>query len=130
MLWCLTSLVILFIILALAALTVHPLRMRLPQLGLLLRGCLALLFLLAAFGIVGLALWHLVALIRTADDERVVGSAGLLAAALLAQMLIGILTLIYGVPLWLGLAHQGGAAIVIAVATLHLYQLRRAGDRA
>jgi hypothetical protein len=57
MLWCLTSAAIMFILLALAALTFHPLRMRLPQLGILLRGCLAILFLLVASGIVGLALW-------------------------------------------------------------------------
>jgi hypothetical protein len=57
MLWCLTSVAILFVLMALASLTFRPWRMRLPQLGLLLRGCLALLFLLGAFGIVGLALW-------------------------------------------------------------------------
>jgi hypothetical protein len=57
MLWCLTSVAILFVLLALAALTSHPLRMRLPQLGMLLRGCLAVLFLLVASGIIGLALW-------------------------------------------------------------------------
>jgi hypothetical protein len=57
MLWCLTSVAILFVLLALAALTLHPLRMRLPQIGMLLRGCLAVLFLLVASGIVGLALW-------------------------------------------------------------------------
>jgi hypothetical protein len=42
---------------ALAALTAHPTRMRPRQLGMLLRGCLAASLLLAAFGIVGLALW-------------------------------------------------------------------------
>jgi hypothetical protein len=57
MLWCLASIAILFALMALAALTAHPTRMRPRQFGMLLRGCLALLFLLAAFGIVGLALW-------------------------------------------------------------------------
>jgi len=57
MFWCLTGAAISCILLALAALTLHPLRMRLPQIGMLLRGCLALLFLLAAVGVVGLALW-------------------------------------------------------------------------
>jgi cytochrome c oxidase assembly protein subunit 15 len=75
---------------------------------------------------VALALVHLVALIRSADDERIVGSAGLLMACVFAQMLIGIWTLVSGVPLQLGLAHQAGAAIVIAVATLHLYTITRA----
>lgn len=57
MFWCLTSFALVFVLLALTALTLHPLRMRLPQLGMLLRGCLALLCLLAAIGVTGLALW-------------------------------------------------------------------------
>jgi cytochrome c oxidase assembly protein subunit 15 len=81
---------------------------------------------LVAYVVVALALMHLVTLLRSADDERVVRSAGILTACLFAQMLIGIWTLLTGVPLALGLAHQGGAAIVIAAATLHLYRITRA----
>jgi cytochrome c oxidase assembly protein subunit 15 len=84
---------------------------------------------MVAYALVALALAHVVALIQTADDERVVGSAGLLSVCLLVQMLLGILTLLFGVPLWLGLAHQGGAAVVVAAATLHLYTITRAGGR-
>jgi cytochrome c oxidase assembly protein subunit 15 len=84
---------------------------------------------LVAYCVVALALWHVTALARTTDDERVVGSAGLLAACLLMQMTIGIWTLLSGVPLPLGLAHQAGAAIVIAAATLHLHVITRAGAR-
>jgi cytochrome c oxidase assembly protein subunit 15 len=79
-----------------------------------------------AYAVVALALVHLVALIRSADDERIVGSAGLLTACVLTQMLIGIWTLVSGVPLQQGLAHQAGAAVVIAAATLHLYTITRA----
>ena len=79
-----------------------------------------------AYALVVLALAHLVTLIRSADDERIVGSAGVLAACVLAQMLIGIWTLLWGVPLELGLAHQAGAAVVIAAATLHLHTITRA----
>jgi heme a synthase len=78
------------------------------------------------YAVVALALVHLVALIRSADDERIVGSAGLLTACVLTQMLIGIWTLVSGVPLGLGLAHQAGAAVVIAAATLHLHTIMRA----
>jgi cytochrome c oxidase assembly protein subunit 15 len=81
---------------------------------------------LVAYVVVALALLHLVTLVRSADDERVVRSAGLLTACIIAQMLIGIWTLLMGVPLALGLAHQGGAAIVVAAATLHLYRVTRA----
>ena len=80
---------------------------------------------LTGYAVVLLAIVHLVALIRSADDERVVRSAGLLTACVLAQMLIGIWTLVSGVPLGLGLAHQAGAAVVIAAATLHLHTITR-----
>ena len=72
------------------------------------------------------ALAHLIALIRAHAAERVIGSAGLLAGAVLVQMLIGIATLVAGVPLELGLAHQAGAALVVAAATLHLHAVTRA----
>jgi cytochrome c oxidase assembly protein subunit 15 len=44
-------------------------------------------------------------------------------------MMIGIWTLLWGVPLALGLAHQAGAAIVIAAATLHLNTITHAAGR-
>jgi len=80
--------------------------------------------------VVALALWQVAALARTADDERLIGSAGLLAAVLLAQMGLGIATLVLGVPIWMGLAHQAGAAVVIVAATIHLYGMTRAASRA
>jgi cytochrome c oxidase assembly protein subunit 15 len=84
---------------------------------------------MTAYAVLALALVHLVSLIRSADDERIVGSAGLLAACVLGQMMIGIWTLLWGVPLALGLAHQAGAAIVVAAATLHLNTITRAAGR-
>lgn len=82
-----------------------------------------------AYLVVALALWHVAALARTADDEHLVGSAGLLAAVLVAQMGVGIATLVMGVPIALGLAHQAGAALVIAAATIHLHGMTRAASR-
>lgn len=82
---------------------------------------------MTAYLVLIVALVHLISLIRSADDERIVGSAGLLAACVLGQMMIGIWTLLWSVPLPLGLAHQAGAAIVVAAATLHLNTITRAG---
>jgi cytochrome c oxidase assembly protein subunit 15 len=84
---------------------------------------------MVAYLVVALALWHVVALRRSADDERLIGTAGLLAAVLLAQMGIGIATLLAGVPIALGLAHQAGAAIAIAAATVHVHGMTRAASR-
>ena len=72
---------------------------------------------MVAYLVVALALWHVVALRRSADDERLIGyrrSAGSGAACADG---IGIATLLAGVPIALGLAHQAGAAIAIAAAT-------------
>lgn len=81
---------------------------------------------MTAYAVIVLALVHLWTLVRATDDERIVGTAGLLTACVVAQMLVGIWTLLSGVPLSLGLAHQAGAAIVVAAATLHLNTIRRA----
>jgi len=54
-------------------------------------------------------------------------SALVLCAAVLAQMAIGIWTLLAQVPLPLGLLHQGGGAVVLAIAVWHLYETRRRG---
>jgi cytochrome c oxidase assembly protein subunit 15 len=83
-----------------------------------------------AYVIVALAVAHLIALVRARDDDRAVGSAAVLGAAMLAQMGIGIVTLLWNVPLVLGLAHQAGAALVVAAATLHLHVVTRAVARA
>jgi hypothetical protein len=58
MLWCLISASILVALLGLAALIVHPLRLRPSKLrlGLLFRGCLASMLLLVALGLGALAL--------------------------------------------------------------------------
>lgn len=54
----------------------------------------------------------------------------LLLAALVAQVVLGILTLIYIVPVALGAAHQGGAVVLFTVALLLNHRLRRAGRTA
>ena len=51
------------------------------------------------------------------------------AAAVLMQMVLGIMTVVHGVPLSVALMHQGGALIVLALALWHLHMrlLRPAG---
>jgi heme a synthase len=84
---------------------------------------------MVAYLVAAFAIGHGVTLARSGDDERLVGSAGLLAAAVLVQMGLGIWTLVSGVPLALGLAHQAGAALVVAAATLHFHEITRAAAR-
>ena len=53
----------------------------------------------------------------------------MVAAALWLQAVLGIVTLIHAVPLWLGGLHQAGAAVVLALATANLWLVRRSQPR-
>jgi heme a synthase len=77
-----------------------------------------------AYVVVAAVAWHAWQLIRTADDERLRMSAVLLIAVVVAQAAVGIWTLLWAVPLPLGLAHQGGAAVLFAISVRHLYLVR------
>ena len=81
---------------------------------------------LLAYALLGLALAHAVALNRSADDERVRFSSGLLAALMLGQSALGVWTLLAWVPIHLGIAHQAGALLVFTAALWHLFAIRRA----
>jgi cytochrome c oxidase assembly protein subunit 15 len=67
----------------------------------------------------------LVALLHAADALRMktkgpVGTgAVVLALAVVLQAALGIMTLLYQVPIALGLAHQGLALVVLTIASLH-----------
>ena len=51
------------------------------------------------------------------------------AVALWLQALLGVVTLINAAPIWLGGLHQAGAALVLAVATVNLWLVRRSQPR-
>ena len=55
-------------------------------------------------------------------------SSLILLAAVLCQIALGVWTLLWVVPLWLGLAHQGGAMLVFAAAIWNLHCALR-GER-
>lgn len=74
---------------------------------------------MAAYAIVGFALWHAWAARREAAGSRYASRAMALAGLSLAQMVLGIVTLLLVVPLWAGLAHQVFAMIVLAMAVVH-----------
>jgi len=78
---------------------------------------------LLAYAIAVIALAHAGSVLRSADDERVKVTAGLLAAAVAAQIGLGIWTLLALVPLPLALLHQAGALAVFAAAIMHLHGL-------
>jgi cytochrome c oxidase assembly protein subunit 15 len=73
---------------------------------------------MAAYGLCALALIHAVDA-RLHGDKPLATGAAFVAAALLAQAGIGIMTLIRGVPIELALSHQAMALVALTAATLH-----------
>jgi heme a synthase len=73
------------------------------------------------------ALYQLWKVTRAEVGYAVVRSAHVLVAAIFVQMVIGIATLLWNVPLNLGLLHQAGGAMVLMIAVWHLFTTRRAG---
>jgi heme a synthase len=49
-----------------------------------------------------------------------------LVVAVLGQTALGIFTVLYGVPVWLGTAHQGGAVVLLGIVTLITHRAWRA----
>lgn len=79
---------------------------------------------IAAYLILAAAIWQAV-ISRASEHAK---SALALAAVILAQIGLGIWTLLASqgaIPIGLGIAHQGLAAIVLAVATWHLHGILR-----
>ena len=64
---------------------------------------------------------------RSTFDNRIRASALLIAVATTLQMAVGVLTLLAHVPLSLGLLHQGGGALVLAIAVWHLHATMNVG---
>jgi cytochrome c oxidase assembly protein subunit 15 len=80
---------------------------------------------MAAYAIVGLVGVQVALCARGVDDEIVSRSAWALLAVTLAQVGLGIWTLLAMVPLWLGLAHQALAFILLGVAVWHRFAIVR-----
>ena len=60
-----------------------------------------------------------------AHKEKLATSHALLALALVLQITLGILALIYRVPLWLGAGHQACAVLLLATSLLVAHRLRK-----
>lgn len=77
---------------------------------------------MAAYLLLALTLWHLIDVWRR---QLAISGALSLCGAMVLQAAIGILTLLYQVPISLGLLHQGMAVVVLTVAVVHAERLTR-----
>jgi cytochrome c oxidase assembly protein subunit 15 len=80
---------------------------------------------MVAYALVGLALLHAIDCARERSRRYRAGAAAV-AATLLVQAVLGILTLLWNVPIILALAHQLVAMVALAIATAHAHDLAAA----
>jgi cytochrome c oxidase assembly protein subunit 15 len=76
-----------------------------------------------AYTVAVLAFLHAIDAYR--HDRTVATSAGLVAVAVLAQIMLGVLTLLQSAPIGLAMAHQATALVVLTAATLHACRVLR-----
>ncbi len=72
-----------------------------------------------AYALLAFALWHLWSMRSMAPGSSAARRATALGGMVLAQGVLGIVTLLLAVPLWAGLAHQALAMLVLAMGTVH-----------
>lgn len=78
-----------------------------------------------AYALWALALLHLIDAVRSRAGAGTARGAAVLFATLTFQAVIGILTLLYEVPILLALAHQAAAIVVLSVAVGHAERLMK-----
>jgi cytochrome c oxidase assembly protein subunit 15 len=84
---------------------------------------------LLAYVIAVAVFWHVWGLMRKASGSAARASGLALAWAVLAQIGLGIWTLLAQVPLALGLAHQALAVVLFGIALWHWHRLRHGAGR-
>ncbi|MFA5950669.1 MAG: COX15/CtaA family protein [Hyphomicrobium sp.] len=80
---------------------------------------------LVAYVLVALAAAHVWSIFSRPRAAIVKGSAALLMAGILAQVVLGITTLLNAVPVGLGIAHQAAAAVLLVLVTRHVHITQR-----
>lgn len=78
---------------------------------------------MTAYLLLAVALWHAIDTVRARAAGAVMRGAWWLAAAVLVQAVLGILTLIQQVPIDLALAHQAVAIVVLTIAIVNVERL-------
>lgn len=86
---------------------------------------------MTAYALLALALVHVIEAVRARAARPVTIGAAALAAAILMQAVIGIVTLLYQVPILPALAHQAMALVVLTLAVMQVDRLvaRRSVER-
>ena len=78
-----------------------------------------------AYVVFGLVLALFIRNRKLALNTQQLSAGNWLMGIVLMQFVLGVLTLLYAVPLWLGLAHQLGAFILLSVMTFYLHRVSK-----
>jgi cytochrome c oxidase assembly protein subunit 15 len=78
---------------------------------------------MTAYFLLAVALWHAIDAVRSRAAGAVIAGAWSLAAAVLLQAVLGILTLLGQVPFDLALSHQAVAIVVLTIAVVNVERL-------
>lgn len=78
-----------------------------------------------AYALWGFAVWHALDIWKNLRHGAAVTAALWIAIIVTGQAVIGIVTLLYQVPISLALLHQGVAIVILTIATLHAEALLR-----
>jgi heme a synthase len=78
---------------------------------------------MVAYIIAGVMIWQGLRAMTAHGSPRVAMTGAALIAAVLLQVFLGIWTVLAQVPISLGLMHQGGALVLLAIAIYHLHEL-------
>lgn len=80
---------------------------------------------MVAYALWLVAILHMLDVMRTLRRGAAVSTAIWLAVTVTAQAAVGIATLLYLVPIWLALLHQGMAIVILTIAIVHAESLWR-----
>jgi cytochrome c oxidase assembly protein subunit 15 len=78
---------------------------------------------MTAYLLLAVALWHAIDAVRARAANAVIAGAWWLAASVLVQAVLGILTLLNQVPIDLALSHQAVAIVVLTIAIVNVERL-------
>ena len=78
-----------------------------------------------AYVVFGLVLALFIRTRKFAQNSQQLVAGNWLMIIVFMQFLLGVLTLLYAVPLWLGLAHQLGAFFLLSIMTFYLHRVSK-----
>ncbi|MBF6608210.1 MAG: COX15/CtaA family protein [Flavobacterium sp.] len=78
-----------------------------------------------AYAVFGLVVWLFIRTRKLAVEQMQLRMSKEILAMVFIQFALGVFTLLFSVPLWLGLAHQLGAFVLLTLLTIYLHRVTK-----